>query len=60
MGPAALREARRGMRLVNELGLPLVFFIDTPGADISPAAEEEFVAGEIARCISTLVLHHAS
>ena len=54
MGPAALREARRGMRLANELGLPLVSFIDTHGADISPAAEEKSVAGEIARCISTM------
>ena len=54
MGPAALREARRGMKLANELGLPLVSFIDTPGADISPAAEEKSVAGEIARCISTM------
>ncbi len=54
MGPAALREARRGMRLANELGLPLVSFIDTPGADIAPAAEEKSIAGEIARCISTM------
>lgn len=54
MGPAALREARRGMKLANELGLPLVSFIDTPGADISPAAEEKSIAGEIARCISTM------
>ena len=52
MGPAALREARRGMRLANELGLPLVSFIDTPGAELSPHAEEGAVAGEIARCIS--------
>ncbi len=54
MGPAALREARRGMKLANELGLPLVSFIDTAGADISPAAEEKSIAGEIARCISTM------
>jgi acetyl-CoA carboxylase beta subunit len=52
MGPAALREARRGMRLANELGLPLVSFIDTPGAELSPDAEEGAIAGEIARCIS--------
>lgn len=52
MGPAALREARRGMRLADELGLPLVSFIDTPGAELSPAAEEGAVAGEIARCIA--------
>lgn len=54
MGPAALREARRGMRLANELGLPLVSFIDTPGADIAPAAEEKSIAGEIARCLATM------
>ena len=54
MGPAALREARRGMRLANELGLPLVSFIDTPGADLSPEAEQGAVAGEIARCLSTM------
>jgi acetyl-CoA carboxylase carboxyl transferase subunit beta len=54
LGPAALREARRGMRLAEELGLPLVTVIDTPGAELSPAAEEGAVAGEIARCIATL------
>ncbi|MCW2831503.1 MAG: acetyl-CoA carboxyl transferase [Aeromicrobium sp.] len=52
MGPAALREARRGMRLANELRLPLVSFIDTPGAELSPEAEQGAIAGEIARCIS--------
>ncbi|MGA8986531.1 carboxyl transferase domain-containing protein [Aeromicrobium sp.] len=52
MGPAALREARRGMRLANELRLPLVSFIDTPGAELSPHAEQGAIAGEIARCIS--------
>ncbi len=52
MGPAALREARRGMKLANELRLPLVSFIDTPGAELSPEAEQGAIAGEIARCIS--------
>jgi acetyl-CoA carboxylase beta subunit/acetyl-CoA carboxylase alpha subunit len=51
MGPGALREARRGMRLAEELGLPLVAVIDTPGADLSPRAEEGALAGEIARCL---------
>ena len=37
MGPGALREARRAMRLANELGLPLVTVIDTPGAELSQA-----------------------
>lgn len=54
MGPAALREARRGMKLANELKLPLVSFIDTPGAELSPEAEKGAIAGEIARCISQM------
>ena len=44
LGPAALREARRGMRLAEELGLPLVTVIDTPGAELSPEAEEGAIA----------------
>ena len=55
MGPGALREARRGMRLAVELGLPLVTVIDTPGAALSPEAEEGGLAGEIARSLSDLV-----
>lgn len=55
MGPAALREARRGMRLAHELNLPLVTVIDTPGAALSSEAEEGGMAGEIARCLAELV-----
>ncbi|MEV0947816.1 carboxyl transferase domain-containing protein [Rhodococcus sp. NPDC049939] len=55
MGPAALREARRGMRLAEELQLPLVLVIDTLGAALSREAEERGLAPEIARCISDLV-----
>lgn len=54
MGPAALRETRRGMKLAQELNLPLVSFIDTPGAELSASAEEGSMAGEIARCIATM------
>jgi acetyl-CoA carboxylase carboxyl transferase subunit beta len=54
MGPTALRQARRGMHLAEDLGLPLVTVIDTPGAELSPAAEEGGVAAEIAQCIATL------
>ncbi|GEP34801.1 putative acetyl-coenzyme A carboxylase carboxyl transferase subunit beta [Nocardioides szechwanensis] len=54
MGPAALRGARRAMTLAEELRLPLVTVIDTPGAELSPEAEEGAIAGEIARCIGTL------
>lgn len=55
LGPAALREARRGMRLAVELQLPLVTVIDTPGAALSKSAEEGGLAGEIARCLADLV-----
>jgi acyl-CoA carboxylase subunit beta len=55
MGPAALRQARRGMRLAEELGIPLVLVIDTFGAALSKEAEEGGLAPEIARCISDLV-----
>ena len=54
LGPAALREARRGMRLAAELGLPLVTVIDTPGAALSQEAEEGGLAGEIARTLADL------
>jgi acetyl-CoA carboxylase carboxyl transferase subunit beta len=43
------------MRLAVELGLPLMTVIDTPGAALSPEAEEGGLAGEIARCLSDLV-----
>jgi acetyl-CoA carboxylase beta subunit len=55
MGPGALREARRGMKLADELRLPLVAVIDTPGADLSPSAEEAGLAGEIARCLGDML-----
>ena len=51
-----LREARRGMRLADELKLPLVSVIDTAGAALSKEAEEGGLAGEIARCLAELVM----
>ncbi|MGH8961805.1 MAG: carboxyl transferase domain-containing protein [Jatrophihabitantaceae bacterium] len=59
MGPAGLREARRGMRLAAELRLPLVTVIDTAGAALSKEAEEGGLAGEIARCLAELATLHA-
>lgn len=59
LGPAALREARRGMHLAQELRLPLVTLIDTPGAALSREAEEGGLAGEIARCLQDLVMLQA-
>ncbi|MFC4868691.1 carboxyl transferase domain-containing protein [Streptomonospora arabica] len=55
LGPAALREARRGMRIAEELDLPLVTVIDTPGAALSREAEEQGLAGQISRCLAELV-----
>ena len=44
------------MRLADELKLPLVTVIDTPGAALSREAEEGGLAGEIARSLVDLVL----
>jgi acyl-CoA carboxylase subunit beta len=55
VGPAALREARRGMALAAGLRLPLVLVIDTAGPALSAEAEQGGLAGEIARCLADLV-----
>jgi acetyl-CoA carboxylase carboxyl transferase subunit beta len=55
LGPGALRQARRGMTLAAELGLPLITIIDTPGAALSREAEEGGLGGEIARCLAQLI-----
>ena len=54
LGPGGLRVARRGMRLAEEVGLPLVCVIDTAGAALSQEAEEGGLAGEIARSLADL------
>jgi acyl-CoA carboxylase subunit beta len=54
MGPAGFRKARRAMALAEQLRLPLVTIVDTPGAEMSVAAEEGGLSGEIARCLATL------
>jgi acyl-CoA carboxylase subunit beta len=55
LGPAAMREARRGMGLAAELRLPLVTVIDTAGVALTREAEEGGLSGEIARSIAELV-----
>lgn len=55
VGPASLREARRGMALAAELRLPLVLVIDTAGPALSAEAEQGGLAGQIARCVAELV-----
>ncbi len=55
VGPAALREARRGMALAAGLHLALVLVIDTAGPALTVEAEQGGLAGEIARCLAELV-----
>ncbi|MCV7377836.1 acetyl-CoA carboxyl transferase [Mycobacterium alsense] len=55
VGPAALREARRGMALAAELRLPLVLLIDAAGPALSAEAEQGGLAGQIAQCLAELV-----
>jgi acyl-CoA carboxylase subunit beta len=54
-GTEMLRTAQRGLQLAADLRLPLVTVIDTPGGELSPSAEEEGIAREIARCLLTLI-----
>ena len=54
-GVVALRLARRGMLLAEELRIPLVTVLDTPGAELSPQAEEQGLASEIAHCIALMI-----
>lgn len=55
LGPGDLRSARRGMMLAEQLRLPLVTVIDTPGAELSAEAEEGALAPEIARSLADMV-----
>ena len=52
--PAGYRKAARLMRLAAKLGLPLVTFIDTPGAYPGAEAEEQGQAGAISQCIGMM------
>jgi acetyl-CoA carboxylase carboxyl transferase subunit beta len=48
-GPAGYRLACRGIALAERLRLPIVTFVDTPGADVSPEAENGGIAAAIAQ-----------
>ncbi len=52
--PEGYRKAIRLYRLAEKLQLPLVTFIDTPGAFPGPASEERGVAEAIARSIQVM------
>ena len=52
--PAGYRKAARLMSLAGKLGLPIVTFVDTPGAYPGVEAEERGQALAIAHCISLM------
>lgn len=52
--PEGYRKAMRLLRLAERLQLPVVTFIDTPGAFPGPASEERGVAEAIARSIQLM------
>jgi acyl-CoA carboxylase subunit beta len=52
--PAGYRKSARLMRLAAKLRLPVVTFIDTPGAHPGVEAEEQGQAGAISHCISLM------
>jgi acetyl-CoA carboxylase carboxyl transferase subunit alpha len=52
--PEGYRKAIRLFQLAERLGLPVVTFIDTPGAFPGPASEERGVAEAIARSIMVM------
>ena len=54
MSAAGYRKARRLMLLADRLQLPLVTFIDTPGAHDSIADEATGLAGSISECLATM------
>lgn len=52
--PEGFRKARRLMRHAEKFGLPLLTFLDIPGADPGIASEERGQGTAIAECIQTL------
>jgi len=52
--PDGYRKAMRLMRLAERLGLPIVTFVDTPGASPDAASEERGQAEAIASSIATM------
>jgi acetyl-CoA carboxylase carboxyl transferase beta subunit/acetyl-CoA carboxylase carboxyl transferase alpha subunit len=53
--PAGFRRARRAIAIAERLGLPIVTFIDTPGADPSAPSEGAGVAHEISATFAALL-----
>jgi acetyl-CoA carboxylase carboxyl transferase subunit beta len=52
--PDAYRLAQRAIALAGRLGLPLLTFVDTPGADPAPESEADGLAREIAATFAAI------
>lgn len=52
--PAGYRLAQRAVALASRLALPVISLIDTPGAEPGWQAEQDGIAGEIARTFAAL------
>lgn len=52
--PEGYRKAERLMRLAAHLGLPIITFIDTPGASPGYEAEKRGMAMALANCLGTM------
>jgi acetyl-CoA carboxylase carboxyl transferase subunit beta len=57
--PAGYRTAQRLLALAARLRLPVVTFVDTPGADPAEASDHGGLAGEIARMLAAVTGHPA-
>ncbi|MFA5890741.1 MAG: carboxyl transferase domain-containing protein [Actinomycetota bacterium] len=53
--PAGYRRAREAIATAERLGLPIVTFVDTPGADPGAACERDGIAREISLTFSALL-----
>lgn len=53
-GPAGYRLAQRAIGLAGRIGLPLVSLVDMPGAEPGADAENDGIAGEIARTFAAM------
>jgi acetyl-CoA carboxylase carboxyl transferase subunit alpha len=54
VSPEGYRKAKRLMELASRLGLPIVTFVDTSGADPGIGSEERAQSEAIAACLTTL------
>jgi acetyl-CoA carboxylase carboxyl transferase subunit beta len=54
-GPDGYRKARRVMELASRWNLPLITFVDTPGAEPGYEAEQGGIAMSLAQSISTML-----